>query len=233
MISLSPSTIRTSSSGATLARRFPSRSVESVLICPIFTQDRFGSFTDRSSRVSGNPAEGSIEVTASAITVPERWLKMSSLTTSTGLCPACSWPRAGSRSAQAMSPLSMRATPAPSPTNSQLRPVLLQALVWRTQRLAECALGERACRALLPELAGSGSLRLRGAQARRALQGRSGQSKLRSWRLAWRYSITRGSTVATVLRRLTIRCIGRAPFAAWGGRVDSASIRRREKRFRS
>src|SRR5437588_7942714 len=46
---------------------------------------------------------------ASAMTVPERVLNMSSLMTTTGRRPPCSCPRAGSRSAQKTSPLSIRA----------------------------------------------------------------------------------------------------------------------------
>src|SRR5215813_716739 len=48
-------------------------------------------------------------VKATAITVPDRSLKISLLRIRTGRCPACSRPRVGLRSAQRISPLSMRA----------------------------------------------------------------------------------------------------------------------------
>ncbi len=197
MISLSPSTTRASSSGSSLARRLPSRSVERVRICPIFAHERFGRRTDRSSSVSGNPALGSTEVIAIAITVPDRWLKTSSLITSTGRKPACSWPRVGSRSAQTTSPLSTRATLAPIPTSCPPQPVLSQGPISRTPQPAEFASFAPACRALLPESVGCGSLRRRVPRAHRAPQGHWGRLRLRSWQLAWRKSITVGTTAAT------------------------------------
>src|SRR5579864_1776917 len=46
---------------------------------------------------------------AMAMTVPDFALKTSSLTTTTGRRPPCSWPRTGFRSAQTISPLNIRA----------------------------------------------------------------------------------------------------------------------------
>lgn len=194
MISLSPSRTRASSSGESLPSRFPRRSVESVLIWPIFTHERFGSRTERSSSVNGNPAFGSAEVIASAITVPERWLKTSSLITSTGRKPACSWPRVGSRSAQTTSPLSTRATPAQNPASFLLQPVHSLDSASRTLLRVVCASTAPACRARLPESTGCGSLRRRESRARRVLRGRLDQSRSRSWRRACFDSITNGRT---------------------------------------
>src|SRR5207245_3810735 len=74
---------------------------------------------------------GSWLVTAMAITVPERLLKVSSLKTTTGRRPACSEPRVGARSAQRMSPLNMAAIRwRQLRVLSRQRPVLPAAKVW-------------------------------------------------------------------------------------------------------
>ena len=60
-------------------------STDSVRIWLIFTQDFLGRFAASSSSVRGNPARCGWLVSAIAITVPERWLKMSLLNTIPGV----------------------------------------------------------------------------------------------------------------------------------------------------
>ena len=55
----------------------------------------------------GEPGARFLAGEGDAITVPERSLNGSWLTMTTGRRPACSWPTAGSSSAQPMSPLSI------------------------------------------------------------------------------------------------------------------------------
>src|SRR6266496_1465608 len=93
--------------GCSLPIRLPIRPMESVRIWLIFTQDRLGKAVAPSSRVSGKPARWGWFVIGTAITVPERSLKMSWLRMRTGRRPACSCPRAGWRSAQRISPLNI------------------------------------------------------------------------------------------------------------------------------
>src|SRR5436305_9055246 len=69
--SKSPSITRSSSSGLTRPKRFPRRSVESVRICEIFTQEGLGSLTLPILRVSGKPARWAWLVSARAMTVPD------------------------------------------------------------------------------------------------------------------------------------------------------------------
>ncbi len=109
MISSRPSSTLESSSGDALAMRCPIRSVASVRIWLILIHDRLGKPRALDSSVRGNSARGSLLVSATAITVPERSLKTSWLRISTGRRPACSRPRTGLRSAQRISPLSIRA----------------------------------------------------------------------------------------------------------------------------
>ena len=82
----------------------------SLRIWLILIQDRFGRPAALLCNVSGKPARGSWRVKATAMTVPERSLKTSWLKISTGRRLACSRPRTGFRSAQRISPLSIRAT---------------------------------------------------------------------------------------------------------------------------
>ena len=79
--------------------RLPNRSTDNVRTWLIFAHDRFGNFGDVNSSVSGKCAFGSLLVTATVITVPDRSLKTSWLKTNTGLRPACSFPFVGSSSA--------------------------------------------------------------------------------------------------------------------------------------
>ena len=66
MISPSPSSMASISSADTRSSRRPMRSMDSVRIWLILTQDRFGSFPVVSSSVSGNWARGSWLVRATA-----------------------------------------------------------------------------------------------------------------------------------------------------------------------
>ncbi len=130
MISPSPSSTAETSSGVDWATRRPIRETARVRIWLILIHERFGRPFALLSMVSGNPARGSRLVSATAITVPERSLNTSWLRTRTGRSPACSLPRIGIRSAQRISPLSIRAkclgsrqgppqpTPAPPPDSA-------------------------------------------------------------------------------------------------------------------
>ena len=109
MISPSPSSTEETSSGVAWAMRRPIRSTARVRIWLILIHDRFGKPLALLSSVSGNPARGSWLVSATAITVQERSLNTSWLRIKTGRSPACSLPRTGFRSAQRISPLSIRA----------------------------------------------------------------------------------------------------------------------------
>src|SRR5437762_3428929 len=108
-ISFSPSTTRASSSSDARARRDPIRSTDSGRIWLILIQDRFGRPTALLSSVRGKPARGAWLLIATAMTVPDRSLNTSWLSTRTGRRPDCSWPRTGLSSAQRISPLSIRA----------------------------------------------------------------------------------------------------------------------------
>lgn len=61
-------------------------------------------FADANSSVKGNPARCGWLVIATAMTVPDRSLNTSWLSTSTGRMPACSRPRVGFKSAHRISP---------------------------------------------------------------------------------------------------------------------------------
>lgn len=86
-ISFRPSSSRSSSSGETRPILLPILSTDSVRTWLIFTHDCLGSLTEVSSSVRGNPAACGWPVIAIAITVPDRALKTSSLTTTTGRRP--------------------------------------------------------------------------------------------------------------------------------------------------
>ena len=111
MISFNPSTTWAISSGEARPRRRPILSIDSVRIGLIFAHDFLGNPLDSNSSVSGKPARCDLLVMATAITVPERWLKTSWLRIRTGRRPACSCPRTGFKSAHRMSPLSILAIP--------------------------------------------------------------------------------------------------------------------------
>ncbi len=76
MISFKPSIIVSNSSSETVPIFFPKRCIESVRVWLIFTHDFFGSFGSESSNVNGKLALGCWLVKTTAITVPERSLKM-------------------------------------------------------------------------------------------------------------------------------------------------------------
>ena len=80
IISFKPSITLDNSSGTAFLKRFPILSTERVLIWLILTQERFGKPFDFSSNVSGKPARCGWLESATAITVPERSLKISWLT---------------------------------------------------------------------------------------------------------------------------------------------------------
>ena len=120
-ISFNPSMTLLTSSTEERAILRPILAVESVRIWLILIHDLFGSPGAELSSVRGNPARGSWLVSATAMTVPERSLKTSSLSTRTGRSPACSLRRVGSRSAQRISPLSMRATTRDPPSDLRRR----------------------------------------------------------------------------------------------------------------
>jgi hypothetical protein len=198
------------SSGERRPRRPPRRSVDRVRTWLIFTQDRFGSWAEAISRVSGKPAAGSWLVTAAAITVPERSLKTSSLSTTTGRRPACSRPRTGSRSAQWMWPLSIRAIVPRSAETRQLRLVPRPCPAWRIPERG--ARGE-AVAAFPREHPGSrcfGWGRGRPEPAGPLPSGPEGPKRRRSWRQAWSYGSTKGNT-AQPEQRTPRRCGRLAP----------------------
>ena len=75
MISLRPSMTRSSSSSPARPSRPPTRSTARVRIWLILIHDSAGRPSVRQGSVRGKPAGGSRLVRATAITVPERWLK--------------------------------------------------------------------------------------------------------------------------------------------------------------
>ncbi len=77
MISFSPSTTSSNSSGEASVIFLPMRSTARVRIWLILTLDLLGRAGDASSRVRGNPARCSWLVMAKAMTVPVRALKTS------------------------------------------------------------------------------------------------------------------------------------------------------------
>jgi hypothetical protein len=182
------------SSGGRRPRRLPRRSVDRVRIWPTLTQDRFGRRAEVISTVSGKPAAGSWLVTATAITVPERSLNTSSLRTTTGRRPACSRPRTRSRSAQTMSPLSIRAIVPRSPGTLRLLLVPRPCRAWRTR---ERDVHGEAAGAFRQERLGSrccGSGRGRAARAGPLPSGLRGREKRRSLRQARGDGTTKGHT---------------------------------------
>lgn len=120
----------------------------------------------------GKPARCGWLVNAIAITVPDRSLKTSWLSTSTGRRPACSRPRVGSRSAHRTSPLSMRAmSPHPSrglPPPAPVRPLGRASHIRRQGGDLQQAL-EFLQNWLLAETSGTLLARLRAAQLCRSL----------------------------------------------------------------
>jgi hypothetical protein len=90
----------TSSSGEALAIFFPIFLIDSVRTWLILAQGFLGSFVSESSRVRGYPARWGWLVIATAMTVPDRSLKMLWLKIRTGRKPPCSLPMTGFKSAQ-------------------------------------------------------------------------------------------------------------------------------------
>ncbi len=183
-----------SSSGARRPKRRPSRSVESVRIWLILTQERLGSFVDWISSVSGKPALGWRLVMATAITVPDRSLNTSSLRTATGRRPACSWPRTGLSSAQTTSPLSIRAMRSRWRETPRRLSALLRDRAWHTLAPSEHGASSPASRQEHPESAGYGLGRHRPAPVCQPLSGHRGRGIRQSWRRACRDGSTEGHT---------------------------------------